>query len=106
MSAWCCWTVYFLVLNFFLLFEIQPRPLRLDMASSHYALDTPGAELQPDLGAPERGRYPRRSDRVDEDPTRGPAARHGGRAGTDSRRRGDRRPRTRASRSRVRSPSR
>ena len=38
-------TVYFLVLNFFLLFEIQPRPLRLDMASSHYALDTPGAAL-------------------------------------------------------------
>jgi hypothetical protein len=38
-------TLYFLGLNFFLLFEIQPRPFHLDMISSHYSLDTPGAEL-------------------------------------------------------------
>jgi hypothetical protein len=45
-SALALLTLYFLVLNFFVVFKIQPRPLSLDMVSSHYSLDTPGSELR------------------------------------------------------------
>jgi hypothetical protein len=45
-SALVLLALYFLVLNFFVVFKIQPRPLNLDMVSSHYSLGTPGAELR------------------------------------------------------------
>lgn len=45
-SALVMLALYFLVLNFFVVFKIQPRPLNLDMVSSHYSLGTPGAELR------------------------------------------------------------
>ena len=34
-SALVLLALYFLVLNFFVVFKIQPRPLNLDMVSSH-----------------------------------------------------------------------
>ena len=45
-SALVLLTLYFLVLNLYVVFKIQPRPLNLDMVSSHYSLGTPGAELR------------------------------------------------------------